>query len=35
LAALSGTPRDVGTKAGLPGWRCSRDRAGLPQNSLL
>jgi len=35
LAALSGTSRDIGTKAGLPGWRCSADRAGLLQNSLL
>ena len=31
LAALSRTPRDIGTKAGLPGWRCSGDRAGLLQ----
>ena len=35
LAALSRTPRDIGTKAGLPGWRCSADRAGLLRNSLL
>ena len=30
LAALSRTPRDIGTKAGLRGWRCSANRAGLP-----
>ena len=35
LAALSGTSREIGIKAGLRGWRCSAVRASLPQNSLL
>ena len=30
LAALSGTSREIGIKAGLRGWRCSADRARSP-----